>query len=626
MIDLDAKGVEGSAESAAHALEQLKASIKGDTQEIAAMQRALKNLEGGTKVSIKEVYKLKDSIAAKKASLAESQSSFVKLGGSFKSAAKSAKEPRDAIGALQSKLDGMRKRSGVDVGGKSLEALGQQASKLPGPLGDMLGKLTEVKTLIAGGDLGFLAIAGGLAALVAATVAAIGKLTEYGIAQGDARRSELLRIEGLTKTRFWYGAAAGSAKDMQAAIDRVAASSAASRSDIAQYSDQLYRMGLRGQNLSDALEGVAIKSTVQGQAAANAFAGWAAGAALTGQSVKRLTDDVKNRLGGVAQKQLASLSVQALKSKESMDALFNGIDVERFVTAKKTVNDLLSQTTNSGRAIKALLTSLVQPIVDMAAKAQPILKRFFQGMIEEALILHIQWLQLKIAFKKTFAQPDVLQGVDKMNAALVTGKVVMWSLAAALAFAAGSMIALTWPVLLAGAALWGLWEIVTDLYQLWDELDWKAIGTGMLQGIIDGFNGDVLVQAIKGELNAVVDAAKNLLGIHSPSTVFARIGFAIPEGFAAGVDAGAPTARSAVNDMVDVPRMPAGERAPDAAARPPVAGPTGAAGAVVNIGDIYVNSKASDAKGLAADFKREIERVLEGVAIQLGAPNVGEPA
>lgn len=623
VIELDADGVTGSAESAAQALEQLRASIKSDTSELATMQRALKNLEGGTKVSVKQVYALKDAIAAKKSSIADAQAGFIKLGGSFKTAAKEAKPPGQAIDALQRKLDGMRKASGDNAASKSLEQLGQQARKLPGPLGDMLGKLTEIKSVISGGDLGLLGVAAGLTALVAATVAAIGKLTEYGIAQGDARRSELLRMEGLTKMRFWYGAAAGSAKEMQAQIDKVAASSATSRDDVAKYGTELYKMGLRGQNWNDALEGMAVKASVMGDASAQAFGQFAAGAALTGGSVKRMTDDVKNRLGGIAQKQMQSLSVQAMKSKESVDALFSGLDVDKFVAAKKTVSDLLSQTTNSGRAIKSLLTSLVQPIIDMGTKAQPIIKRFFQGMIEEALILHIQWLQLKIAFKKTFAQPDVLNGVDKMNAALVTGKVVLWSLAGALAFAAGSMIAFAWPVLLVGAALWGAWEIVSDVYQLWDELDWKAIGEGMLKGIVDGFNGDFLVQAVKGEIGTVIAAAKGVLGIHSPSKVFAQIGLAIPQGFAAGVDEGAPSARGAIDNMVDVPRMGASDARAERPASPPVVGKPGGAGNTFSFGDIYVNTKAKDAKGMVADFKRELEHVLEGVVIQLGAPNVG---
>lgn len=629
-IDLDAN-IEGAAESSAQALDQLRDSIKADTAEIGSLRRALKNLEGGTKVSIKQVYELKDAIASKKQALAQAQAGYVSLGGSFKATAKAAKQPGDAIVKLQAKLDGMKKANagGVDKG-KSLEKFGEQARKLPGPLGEIVGKLGDVKSLIAGGDLGFLAIAAGLTALVAATVVAIGKLTAYGIAQGDARRSELLRMEGLTKIRSYYGLAAGNAKEMQAAIDRVAASSAASRSEIAGYSDELYRMGLRGDNLSQALEGVAIKSTVQGEAAAHAFAGWAAGAALTGQSVKRLADNVKSRLGGIAQKQMASLTVQAMKQKESFDALFSGLNIEKFVNAKKTVSDLLSQTTNSGKAIKALLTGLVQPIVDMATKSQPLIKRFFQGMIQEALILDIQWLRLKIAFKRAFAQPDVLKGIDKTTVALKAGKVVVWSIAAALAFAAGAMIAFAWPVLLAGAAIWGLVEIGEDLYQLWDEIDWAGLGTAIGDGIVNGVKSawDAVVNVTTELADAVWSSFKAKLGIHSPSTVFARLGLAIPQGVAVGVERGSPSVQSAVDDMIDVPRSPGPATGGVAPVGGGAAGKLGGGDQTFNFGDIYVSGAkdAPSAKTQAQDFLRELENALEGVGIQLGASITGAAA
>jgi hypothetical protein len=624
----------GACKSAEDALEQLRTAIKGDTAELASMQRAMKNLQGATVVNVKQFKELNASIAAKKASIGEAQSNYLALGGSFQSTAKKASSSGDAIGKLEAKLAAMKKQSAATgkAGASSLEMFSKQAKLVPGPLGQVVSKFSELRALVAGGGIsvGLVAIAVGIAAVTAATIFGIAKLTEYGIAQGDARRSELLRIEGLTKVRNWYGLAAGNAKEMQAAIDKVAASSAASREQVAGYSDELYRMGLRGTNLTAALEGVAIKSTTQGEAAAHAFAGWTAGAARTGQSVRKLADDVKARLGGIAAKQMQSLTVQAQKQKESFDALFSGVNVEAYVAAKKTVGDLISQTTNSGRALKALLTSVVQPIVDMAAKSQPIIKRFFQGMIIESLRLGIQFQMVRLWWKRTFAQPDVLKGVDKMNAALVTGRVVLYTVAAALAFAAGSAIAFTWPVLLAAAAIWGVYEVATDLYQLWNEIDWadlgKAIGDGIVSGVKKAWSK--VVEVTKDLGTAAWTAFKQTLGISSPSKVFARLGLAIPQGVSAGVDIGTPQVQRSVDDMIDVPRIPA-ERAADGGSQTTSSASGAASGGTVNnitfTGDINLDG-SKGGRAQAIDFMREVERIFEGVSIQIGAPIVGDAA
>src|SRR6266568_5880004 len=121
-------------------------------------------------------------------------------------------------------------------------------------------------------------------------------------------------------------------------------------------------MNLRGEQLSQALQGVAIKASVQGDAAAGAFAQWAAGANVSGRAVKGLTDDVKARLGGIAGRQMELLTVQAEKQHESFLALFSGLKVDKFEKAHLSVTKLLSQSTNSGKALKTIVTLALQPL------------------------------------------------------------------------------------------------------------------------------------------------------------------------------------------------------------------------------------------------------------------------
>lgn len=622
-------GTSGAANAAANALQTLRGQIDGDTKALAAMQRAMKNLQGGTVVNVQQFKALQAGIAAKRGAIAEAQSSFIALGGTFAKTGGGTK-------ALESRF----------------AAMIEQSKGMPGPLGMLVAKFQALSKAVGGGAiaLGLVGIVAGLALLVAATAKAIASLYHYGIAQADARRSELLRLEGMTKLRNYWGVAAGNAADMQQAIDQVSASSALGRDRIAAYSDQLYKMHLRGANLTAALEGVAMKASVQGDAQASMFAQWAAGANMTGQSVKRLADDVKARLGGIAAAQMLSLTVQAEKQHESFAALFSGLKIEAFLKGQAAVKGLLSQSTNSGKALKAILTTMLQPLIDAATKAQPIIKRFFQGMIIGALRIGIALLEVRNWFLRTFGAPDVLKGFDKQNAALLVGEATVGLLAAGLGVASVAAAALSvkltamlipalWglvrgagalaleglviaaPFLLAAAAIFAVINTGRLLYQLWQEIDWKGLGTSMWQGITAGLkSGAKWVQnAAKSLAKSVTASFKEALGISSPSRVFARLGIAIPMGIGMGVQAGAPMARRQVADIIQptFPRL--GQSGAQGGAGEQSRGAIGGNTSSVQIGEIHVHAPTSDPQGMAAAFKDELARVLEGVAIQLGA-------
>lgn len=653
-------GTSDAATSAAKALTQLRGQIDADTKALRDMQRAMKNLQGGTAVNIAQARELKEQIAGKKASIAQAQSAYLGLGGTF----------------------GKVSRGGRDT--RSTFALLAQAAKgMPGPLGVLVQRFGSLKGLLVGGAiaLGIVGIVAGLGLLVAATAAAAAGLLRYGIAQADARRSELLRIEGLTKIRNIYGLAAGNAGEMQSAIDRVSGSVALGRDKVAQYSEQLYRMGLRGANLEAALEGVAIKAATQGDAQAKMFAGWAAGAARTGQSVRRLADDVKARLGGIAARQMLALDVQSAKLRENFSALFSGLKLEGFLKALGSITELFSQNTATGRALKLMLETLFQPLIGTAESAAPIMKRFFQGMTIAALRTGIVVLQLRNWFRRTFGDPEVLKGFDATTAALEAGKWALGALALGLILAtglaaglavklgamlvpvlitaavkmwalAGAGLALASPFLLGALAIGLLAAAAFMLYRAFADANWTGLGDQILDGLglLDlvnawrsiswtGLGGQIvdgLVTGVAGSagqlLSAVQELAANAwtgfkkrLGIASPSKAFAQLGLAIPQGVSAGIGRGKPALQRSVRSVVEVPRVPA--LAGDDASGGMAPSSTQRSGAPVTFtfGDIHVHSQSSEPRAMALDFRRELERVLEGVALELGA-RTPEPA
>ncbi|MBZ0119437.1 MAG: hypothetical protein K8H88_20780, partial [Sandaracinaceae bacterium] len=329
----------------------------------------MRNLKGASTPNVQAMKALQDRITATKQSVAQAQGKVLELGG--------------GLGTLK------RAGAGSSAG---LKELLSTAQGMPGPLGGLASKLGAIRGLVAGGGAiaaGVLAIAAALVALVAAAGAATVALLRYGIAQADARRSELLRLEGLTTIRRHYYLAAGNATAMQAAIDRVSASVALGRGELVGYTQQLYRMGLRGQALEDALQGMATVASVQGEEQARRFAGMAAGAARAGGSVRRLADLVERRLGGIAARQLLSLDVQAAKLRESFAAIFLGLRIEGFLEGLRTLTQLFSQNTATGRALKTIAEALLQPLIDDLTRLAPFARRFFQGMVIGALQLTI---------------------------------------------------------------------------------------------------------------------------------------------------------------------------------------------------------------------------------------------
>lgn len=65
-----------------------------------------------------------------------------------------------------------------------------------------------------------------------------------------------------------------------------------------------------------------------------------------------------------------------------------------------------------------------------------------------------------------------------------------------------------------------------------------SIGSSIIQGLVNGVTGAAgrLINAVKGAVGNAIEGAKNLLGIHSPSRVFRKIGQYTMQGAALGVD------------------------------------------------------------------------------------------
>lgn len=82
-------------------------------------------------------------------------------------------------------------------------------------------------------------------------------------------------------------------------------------------------------------------------------------------------------------------------------------------------------------------------------------------------------------------------------------------------------------------------KILSAIKSAFDNFSLFDIGKNLIQGLIDGVNNmiETAKNAVANVGTAVIDKVKNVLGIHSPSTVFAEIGGYIDQGLANGITA-----------------------------------------------------------------------------------------
>lgn len=86
-------------------------------------------------------------------------------------------------------------------------------------------------------------------------------------------------------------------------------------------------------------------------------------------------------------------------------------------------------------------------------------------------------------------------------------------------------------------------KVITAIIDKFKSTDWASIGKNIMEGIKKGISSMIsnLVAAVKDVANNLINAAKRVLGISSPSKVFANeIGKYIPEGITLGIDRNVP--------------------------------------------------------------------------------------
>jgi hypothetical protein len=210
----------------------------------------------------------------------------------------------------------------------------------------------------------------------------------------------------------------------------------------------------------------------------------------------------------------------------------------------------------------------------------------------------------------------------------------------------------------------GLWNVVVNVFNaalkllvnvgkvlanglidafLFLPLRFLALGASIVEGIVNGITGQAfkIKDAVMGVANGAVGWFKNLLGIKSPSRVFAGLGGQLPAGLEQGILGGRGAVQRAVASLAAGATVAAGvtltaadTRAGTVTARAPSmvsAAPANARGAGGGAAEITLNInlkgegvRRDDADTIADTVMERVAEVLEGFGFEIGLGAGGE--
>jgi hypothetical protein len=342
------------------------------------------------------------------------------------------------------------------------------------------------------------------------------------------------------------------------------------------------------------------------------------------------------------------------KAKKNVKGLFEGVKTEKLVEPVNRLLGLLNKNTSAGKGLAKIFEALLNPIIDGAVEAGPLLEEMFKRMIL-AVLRAINWvLRLRNSVAKMI--PKATREKLKQLAIALLGlgnasdtgreKISLWMsplrLFTGAIFVAGSEI--MWLVNLIS----GMWDslssdevqswalgILNDISDFADDLYSDALEAG--GNVVDG-----IVQGLKDGVGAVAEAAKNLgksiisaiskaTESSSPSKIMVRMGRDDLAGaLALGQKQGEPRVRRAAQGLGEAaiegvrqarqaPQMvPPRQMATGGQAR---GNGNGEQTIVVQLkdGSIVINAPSNDGEELAAEVRRALLAEVEGVVVQLGA-------
>jgi hypothetical protein len=460
--------------------------------------------------------------------------------------AKISKRVRDRLGDTASDLGTFRGALG-DIGGPIAE-FGERLLFPAQAFVDLREKFSTSTAAMTVGIFGAVRVLTAMAQAVAMVTAAVAAgavaLAAYAVKVGDVARSMSLSREAAARLNPaladipW----ADIARDTGATDERLN-SLASTLSDA----------GVAASDMPAALRAIATAEAALGEGGADKFIEQLRAGK---SSVSELAAEIDSKLGDIATRRMLSLEAQGNRLKTLLgageDGLFSGMGTDSALKGLSKVVSLFDKNTAVGKALRAALTGVLDPLISNAQTAAVVVEAFVLG-------LAIGALKIYNAFKPAIDRVAELLGLDGAEWDLDTVLDAVSRAAEALVpYILGTVAVLGGLVIAAGAvagALIGLTVAIGSLMTELGSLIGSALSAGVAiaSGLADGIRAGAgaVISAITGVVGGAIAAAKSMLGIASPSKAFAELGVDSGEGMQVGLRATADDVQAAAADMVD---------------------------------------------------------------------------
>ncbi|MEQ9321674.1 MAG: hypothetical protein RIF41_21080, partial [Polyangiaceae bacterium] len=234
---------------------------------------------------------------------------------------------------------------------------------------------------------------------------------------------------------------------------------------------------------------------------------------------------------------MLSLDSQGERLKQNVTGLFAGIKIDGFLEALNEVVKLFDSSTASGQALKFILETVFQPLVDAATSAIPKIIRGFLQLQIAVLKAYIAVQKLKEALPDTSGGQG---GTGGMRANIDTFN----AMAAAANAAHGPIDATGQAYNRMKAAMQGG---ANDL----KATSLGGVGANMVSSLATSITAgqSTVVSAMTSTVQAAIKAAEAAAEIASPSKVMQRLGRFLPQGMAMGIDDESATVAKSAESM-----------------------------------------------------------------------------
>jgi hypothetical protein len=478
--------------------------------------------------------------------------------------------------------------------------MGQAVQLLPGPLRVVAdgilrtARANQGLTSVLGSSVARTAlIVVGLAALAAAVAFVTVKLVEgaiefarYAAATADAQRSAALTREAFAALSPETAAAASS-------FDRITEATGQSQAELIGLSRQLREAKVSAAQMPAALRAAALAEAALGKGGAAEFVAKIKDGTL---AVDEFAAEARSKFGPIVARQMLGLTAQSERFKRLWDSLFDGLNLDPVLGAIDRLVSDLERGQPLAEFLKAAFSGLFSIISDNADSAAVAVEAF-------ALQVAIWMTRAYIVARDNLEGIKTALNVTAAVFDLATGDVVggVQNLGQALQREAPNLAA-------AGT----------------------SAGDSVVLGLIDALTGNPLglLNVVQGLMGSVVQTARDALGIHSPSRVFAEIGANTAAGFSEGVDDGAADARGSMANLVGAgPAESPGSMAnlvvpsPGAAPAPATQGAAPVGPKIDLSGAVFHITGVRDAEHAAEKIGEALTAILRGDVQSLrGAP------